>query len=93
MLEETVFMVSRIPHIPTVAALFFFLTTEGHAAEPSVLPQADTCTDLMTVFCRSHVAAREMEMHVCVIRAKCTQRLSFCAQQRLGKYNGVLKSH
>lgn len=34
--------------------------------ERSAQPQANTCTDLMTVFCGSHVAAGEMYMFVCV---------------------------
>lgn len=70
------------PHCVYFVLLFFF-TTDEQTAESSVLPQANTCTDLMTVFCRSYVAAREMEMYVCVIRVKCTQWLSSCAQQSL----------
>lgn len=85
MLEEAdrVLMVSQGPRLLIVSTLFSIFFTTDETAESSVLPQANTCTDLMTVFCRSYVAAREMEMYVCVIRVKCTQWLSSCAQQSL----------
>ena len=78
-LEEAhiVFMVSWPAHLLDVSLLCFFQfsATAGQTVchpmcERLEPPQANTCTDLMIVFCSGHVAAEEMYTYVCVIRVK-----------------------
>lgn len=53
-----------------MSACHFFPTTAEQAALGQTVhylqPQANTCTDLMTVFYSGHVAAVEICMYVCV---------------------------
>lgn len=52
--------------------------------ERPVPPQANTCTDLMTVFCSGHVAAGEMYMYVCVIKSKMNVVVKFLCLAQSG---------
>lgn len=102
MVKEADFFNGPQSCLPIVSCFVFHFpagqTAQGWAechpiCKGSLLPQANTCTDLITVFCGSHLAVEDMYMYVGVIRLKCTLWLSSCAQHSLRKYNHVLKSH